>query len=118
MSEGSERLERELKVSELTGAERALAEEAVRIKARLDALDLWIGGDHDTWFELATHWKGEIELVVNAPLVEARQQALALRSILAELLKVQGSQDQPAAAVTSALDEIRARRERKKAEQA
>src|SRR5690348_15706925 len=80
MTAGSDRLAQELKVDTLRGAERALAEEAVRIKARLGSLDLWISGDHDTWFDLANRVGSDVDLCINAPLGEARQQALALRS--------------------------------------
>lgn len=111
MTIGSDRLAAELKVETLSGAARALAEEAVRIKARLDSLDLWISGDHDTWFEVAERWQGSPEIVINAPLVEARQQALALRAVLSELTKIQGVQDLPATPVTSTSDELRKRRE-------
>lgn len=116
MSLGSERLAEDLKVETLTGPERALAEEAVRIKSRLDALDLWISGDHDTWFELATRWQGEAELIINAPLVEARQQGLALRSILAELAR-QGAGEKVAPPAPSKADELKAKREKRMREQ-
>jgi len=116
MTTGSDRLAAELKVESLSGPARALAEEAVRIKARLDSLDLWISGDHDTWFELAERWKGSPEVVINAPLVEARQQALAFRAVVSELTKLQAVQDPPAAPVTSTSDELRKRREERLAQ--
>jgi hypothetical protein len=115
MSEGSERLAADLQVETLKGAERALAEEAIRIKARLDTLDRWISGDEETWFELANRLGRDVDLTINAPLTEARQQALAMRAVLSELVKLQGSQDQPAEPPRSATDEIRKKREERRA---
>jgi len=118
VSTGSDRLAADLKVETLAGPERALAEEAVRIKARLDAIDLWISGDHDTWFEVAERWKDAPELVLSAPLVEARQQALALRAVLSELVKMQGASAEPAQPAASKSDELRKRREERRRNQA
>lgn len=113
MTAGSDRLAEELKVDTLRGAERALAEEAVRIKARLDSLDLWISGDQSTWFDLANRVGNDVDLYINAPLGEARQQALALRSVLAELAKIQAAIQEPAKPADSKADELKKKREQR-----
>lgn len=117
MTIGSERLAQDLKLETLTGPARALAEEAVRIKARLDSLDLWVNGDAGTWMDLADRL-GRTELIITAPLVEARQQAMTLARVLGELAKQQVATSEPAKPAASALDEIKARRERKRAQEA
>lgn len=113
MSAGSDRLEADLQVETLSGAARVLAEEAVRIKARLDQLDGWIRGTHKTWFVLGDALDGEVSLVINAPLGEARQQVLALRSVLAELAKLQGTE--PVAPPSSLADDLKKRRDERMA---
>lgn len=117
MSTGSDRLARELGVRGLTGAERALAEEAVRIKARLDSLERYIDGSAEAWVDLANRLGRDVDLYINAPLSEARQQALALRSVLAELVKMQGGEKKPEPA-PSKTDELKAKREERRAKQA
>lgn len=110
MSEGSERLHRELEIDKLTGSARVLAVEAVRIKNRLDGLEDWITGDSDGWLRLSERFGDEVELVFAAPMVEARQQALALRAIIAELVKILGSDKVPAAPPASKVDDLAQRR--------
>jgi hypothetical protein len=108
MSVGSDRLAQDLGVEKLSGPARVLAEEAVRVKARLDQLDGWIRGSHKSWFVLGEALDGEVSLVINAPLGEARQQALALRAILESLGKMTAAE--PVAALASKSDEIAAKR--------
>lgn len=110
MSAGSDRLARELGLSKLKGGPRALAEEAVRIKARLDTLDLWVNGKAEAdWFEWGSRFGSEVTLLINAPLVEARQQAMALKAVLSELAK--GEQAEKAEPAPSVADELKKRRE-------
>jgi hypothetical protein len=113
VSEGSDRLAADLKVETLSGPARVLAEEAVRIKARLDQLDGWIRGTHKTWFVLGDMLDGEVSLVINAPLGEARQQVLALRAVLESLAKLQGAE--PVAPPVSLADDLRKRRDERMA---
>jgi len=116
MSTGSDRLSRELGLSKLQGSARALAEEAVRIKARLDALDKWITGKGpEDWFELGRQFGSEVTILINAPLAEARQQALALRAVVAELAKMQ--EEIKPAAVPSKADELAKKRADRLAQQ-
>jgi hypothetical protein len=85
---------------ELTAGNAVLAEEACRIKDRLDTLDKLLSGDKATWFSLRdAHREGEdvIHVVVNSVLSEARQQANVLRQIVAGL-PVKGDNDDTGAA--------------------
>ena len=68
-------------------AERVLIEEACRIVDRLDKLDRLLKGDAESWLDIVeSRGNPELaELVINAPLAEARQQALALKQIFTEL---------------------------------
>lgn len=63
-----------------------LLEEAARIADRLDRLESLLSGDVDAWMKL-THrlLTQDYELHIDGALVEARQQALALRQILTSL---------------------------------
>lgn len=114
VSESSDQLAADLKLSTLTGPARVLAQEAVRIVSRLDSLDGWIRGSHKSWYILGDLLDGEVSLVINAPLGEARQQALALRAVLAELAKLQGT-EAPAPPASKADDLKRKREERRAA---
>lgn len=70
-------------------ARRALMLVASRLAARLDRLDAYLTGREDAWMRL--HSRNEdgsvVEVVVDAALSEARQHDLALRQILADLVK-------------------------------
>jgi hypothetical protein len=112
MSQGSDRLAEDLKVESLSGPARVLAEEAVRIKSRLDQLDGWIRGAHKSWFVLGDLLDGEVSLVINAPLGEARQQVLALRAVLESLAKLQGVE--PVAPPASKSDDLKRKREERR----
>lgn len=106
----AERLEAELKVSTLTGAARALAEEAVLTVVRLEHLDRVLQGDADAWLDIVTRMPPTVaEVVISAPLAEARQQAMALKALLAELGKLTG-QEVPMP-VASAADELKKKRD-------
>jgi hypothetical protein len=77
----------ELDGASASGGGRALILEACRIADRLSALDRLIGGDARDWLDIVES-KGDPErqeLVINAPLAEARQQAAVLKQLLAEL---------------------------------
>lgn len=64
----------------------ALIDEASRITDRLDRLDRLLSGDAESWIDIIEgRGHTELELVINAPLAEARQQALALKQIFTEL---------------------------------
>ena len=109
-------LAEDLQLATLAGPARALAEEACRIKARLDKLEAIITGDDDSWLTV-TEVAGDLEVTINRPLAEARQQALALRAVLAELRAVQGVQPaESAAPVADPADDLAAARERKRKE--
>jgi hypothetical protein len=80
---------------ELTAGNAVLAEEACRIKDRLDVLDKLVSGDAESWFTLRRkHGDGDetLVVVVNGALSEARQQANVLRQIVAGL-PVKGDND-------------------------
>lgn len=70
----------------ITGeAHRALLEEACRIVDRLDQLDALLKGDASQWCRIETLSPRVVELRVDSPLIEARQQANTLRQIVAAL---------------------------------
>jgi len=92
----------------------ALTEEACRIKERLDRLEAIISGTDPGWMDIQLT-DGTLEVIVNRPLAEARQQALALRAILAELRAIQGGKTEPAAPAVDVADELGRAREAKRA---
>lgn len=72
-----------------------LLEEACRIADRLDRLDALLVGDADTWARLDHRRDGTTEVVVDSALTEARQQALALRQLLASIPEKESGDDDP-----------------------
>jgi hypothetical protein len=93
MGERAVRLATEIKRDALTGIARALADEAVLIVERLEILDAQLQGDPATWLGITLRMPAEVaEVTVNAPLAEARQQATALKGLLAELSKALGTE--------------------------
>lgn len=70
----------------LPPAQRLLLDEACRIADRLDRLDHMLT-DRDVWLSLITSEAGDIRLVIDGLLAETRQQATALRGLLAEVTK-------------------------------
>jgi hypothetical protein len=105
-----DRLWRELGGDKLTGGRRNLAIEACRIADRLDKLDRLLRGDAQDWLEIVeTRGNPERqELVINAPLAESRQQATALKQIVAELRQSGGVSQ--AGQGGSILDQLAAKR--------
>lgn len=111
----AERLAADLKIDSLSGPARALAEEAVLIVGRLETLDHILAGSEDEWLGIQQRLGSEVATVtINAPLAEARQQAIALRAILDTLARLAGTE--PVAPPVSRTDEVaRKRAERRKA---
>lgn len=110
MSGGSERLAADLKVEALSGPSRALAEEAVRMKHRLDTIDDLLTGQQE-WVSLLIKAPETVaEVTVDKPIGEARQLALALATVLKTLagMDVRGA-EKPA----DVADEMAKRREAK-----
>lgn len=71
---------------DLAGGGRALAEEACRIADRLDRLDDVLRGREHEWMTVRVPRDGgDLVLVVDGALAEARQQATALRQLIAGL---------------------------------
>jgi hypothetical protein len=65
--------------------------EACRIADRLDRLDAKLRGEDREWLELDEREDGRtVFVIVDKALAEARQQATALKSIVAELRQAQG----------------------------
>ena len=96
--------------------EAAIATEACRIVDRLDRLHVLLAGDHESWIEL-NNLKGHddvVEIVVNNALSEARQQATALRGLLAELRQMRGGKLARVAAGGSKSDDLAAKREERR----
>jgi hypothetical protein len=115
VGERANRLAGEIKRDTLTGIPRALADEAVLIVERLEHLDAVLQGDPAAWIQVLDRMPpGYAEVVINAPLAEARQQATALKGLLAELSKALGQE--VAAPVASKADELAARRAERRGE--
>ena len=80
------KLWRELTADEPGPAERLLIEEACRIADRLDKLDAQLRGDAEAWLRFVVDDTGaEVTITIDRALAEARQQAVALKALLAEL---------------------------------
>lgn len=72
----------------LPPGQRVLLEEACRIADRLDKLDRMLAGDATDWIGLVEKRRGDpevLEVTIDRPLAEARQQQLALKQLLAEM---------------------------------
>jgi len=111
----AERLWREEGGDRLTGARRALLEEACRIADRLDKLDRLLSGDAADWLTLVED-RGDPErlvVVIDRPLAEARQQATALKQIVSELR--QGAAASRPEMGGGVLDQLAARRAARRA---
>jgi hypothetical protein len=99
----------------MNAAERraALVTEADRIKGRLDRLHAQLSGDPDAWLSITVNMPSEVaEVTVDKALAEARQQALALATIV-KTLDGTAAQEAPAAAGEDPGDLLRQRREHK-----
>jgi hypothetical protein len=111
MGDRALRLANDLKVSTLSGAARALADEAVLITERLEQLDATLKGAPDAWLSIVVLMPATVaEVDVCKPLAEVRQQGLALKAVLAELRAQLGKADAPAAP-SSVSDELKAQRD-------
>lgn len=78
---------RDLRGESLAPEVQVLLLEACRIADRLDQLDLLLAGDVETWVSL-TEERADSErvyVVLDRALSEARQQAVALRQLIAEI---------------------------------
>jgi hypothetical protein len=92
----------------------ALETEAQRLKDRLDILNRQIEGDQDAWWRITTNMPETVaEVQVDKVLAEARQYALALATVVKTLDALEGAEDESAAPVADAADEVRKRREAK-----
>lgn len=85
------RLWRELATPATPPAQRVLMEEACRIADRLERLDAILRGESDAWarFKVGED-SDEVMVVVDRVMSEARQQAVALRQLVAELRQAAG----------------------------
>lgn len=97
------------------GERRAALElEAVRIKGRLDRLNAQLDGDPDAWLAITLRMPSEVaEVTVDKALAEARQQALALATIVRTLDGTAAGQSEGTPATEDPADEIRRKREEK-----
>lgn len=94
---------------------KALELEADRIKERLDQLNDQIRGE-PSWLDFAVNLPETVaEVTVDKVLAEARQQALALATIV-KTLDGAGSQEAPAKPTADPADALRKRREEKQRE--
>lgn len=94
----------------------ALETEADRIKVRLDNLNRFLTGEPDAWFEIMQHMNPEVaEISINAPLAEARQQALALVAVTKAIAALMGEEKAPADTADPADAVANKRKERQEA---
>lgn len=92
----------------LTGGRRVLLEEACRTVDRLDRLDAILNGGSGEWMRFRVSEDGtEVTVTLDRALAEARQQATALKQIVAELR--QGAAVEPETG-GSVIDQLAARR--------
>lgn len=81
--------------------QRVLLVEACRIADRLDKLDAQLRGEESEWLTLGSLPDGRIAIViVDKALAEARQQATALKAIIAELRQAAGGARAPGRPLT------------------
>jgi len=86
------RLWGELATTTTAPAVRVLIEEACRIADRLERLDAICRGESDVWARFSVDRDGdEVTVVIDRALSEARQQALALRQLVADIRQAAGS---------------------------
>lgn len=69
----------------------ALVEEICRTADRLDRLDAIVNGRDRAWLTLEVDDVGEVTVVVDKVLGEARQQQMAFKGLLAELRAMRGT---------------------------
>jgi hypothetical protein len=72
-----------------------LVEEICRLADRLDRLDGILGGRDRAWLSLELDDAGEVTVVVDKVLSEARQQQMAFKGLLAELRAMRGTSAKP-----------------------
>lgn len=82
-----QRLWDELAGDGLPPLQRVLLDEACRMADRLDRLDALLEGRAESWLSVTVSDDGDLRLVIDGLLAETRQQATALRGLVAELLK-------------------------------
>jgi F0F1-type ATP synthase epsilon subunit len=94
-------------------AERVLIAEACRLADRLDRLDAISNGKDRAWLqiseEIADVTDGQVTVIVDKVLTEARQQQATLKQIIAELRQA-GASAPAAGQGGSILDQLAARR--------
>lgn len=87
----------------------ALEQEATRIKQRLDRLEAQLAGDQDAWFHITEKLPDTVaEVTVDKVLAEARQQAIALNTIVKTLAAL--SDEKPQANSEDPEDQLKAKR--------
>lgn len=97
LNSGGKRLWADLGGDDAVGEARVLIVEACRITDRLDKLDRQIN-DGEPWMTLKYSDAGdEVTVIVDKPLAEARQQATALKQLLADLRQQRGATAVPPA---------------------
>lgn len=97
-----------------TPGEIVLIEESCRIADRLDRLHAVLAGDQMTWMMLRPSGEeGEVAIVVDAALSQARMHASTLKSLVTELRQSAAGDKKPAGQGVSILDQLAARRSRR-----
>ncbi len=73
-----------------------LIEELCRLVDRLDRFDGMVNGRDRAWLQLQLDDLGEVEVVVDKVLAEARQQQATFKQLLSELRQLRGAAASPA----------------------
>lgn len=102
----------------LTPVELVLLEEACRITDRCDRVDSFLRGHADSWmkFHARVDDGSVVEVVIDKALAESRQQALALKALVAELRASRGKVAEPKPEASRRDELARRREERRKAQ--
>jgi hypothetical protein len=118
LAEGGRALWAELAPGGQAGpGELSVITEACRIRDRLDKLNRLLTGDANDWLELqeVKGHEGIAEIIIDKSLSEARQQALALKGLLAELRQMRGGKLGRASSGGSIADDLAAKRAERQA---
>lgn len=82
LSKEAEELKKYYYQFDLEANTRSLVDEAVRLKNRLDKFQSLLNNDNNEWFTIISDRAGNISIICDKILLEARQTATAFRQII------------------------------------
>jgi hypothetical protein len=88
----------------------ALVLEICRTADRLDRLEVILSGAGNEWITFKEKQNGDVIVVIDSALTEARQQALAMRALMADIKKVPVEKPEQGGGVVDELKKRRATR--------